>query len=551
MEKNIQAHKNSWPAQKPSPKNTRTGFWFIAALSCVFVGLRLVYLGSTFLFIDDVLAFSTVEHIPWSRLIPDCFAHLGNVTNAIFPTILLDVIKNLFGPHIVLLRLPSVVVAAASFYYLYKCCARLFPNAVYGYLPLVLMTFSIPSVLYAQQIHREIWYFFTTTVQIYYFLKIAQGLGPHTSRRRVFFELGNFTLISLILVLANDMSVLIYAMLAGAYIIMAIEKQVSIFKAVKKKDVQSFLYLVAAFFPLLVLAFWRMSHGHYVRTYLQDYYVSGFGNFFWLFYDFLTYHFNFVFNTRLYLPLAPNWLALPFVLVFILGAIFFVTKNKMRTLAVIWCMVLFFLAIYIKALPFGGVRHSLILAPFAFICLGYGLEAMAKILSWRGKKPGVIIQIVAISLAVYAMVLFSFFGTQMYEDRKSRIDLRTLVDLAEKHNVKTIMGFCDTYKILYMMSRTRHNILEKSNIQYAMFTPQLNKAAKEPYFLVSYRQKFNHGPKWPPVTWKNPVIPRLLFYGKNIIPIVEDQGPLDIKTMGSGSIYFPLNGFFVYLIEPA
>jgi hypothetical protein len=70
-----------------------------------------------------------------------------------------------------------------------------------------------------------------------------------------------------------------------------------------------------------------------------------------------------------------------------------------------------------------------------------------------------------------------------------------------------------------------------------------------PYLLVDYRRSFDPDPAWPPLMW-NPAISRAAFSGATITPLREQVGPLDPRTMGVQSIYYPMNGFFVYLVEP-
>jgi hypothetical protein len=189
-------------------------------------------------------------------------------------------------------------------------------------------------------------------------------------------------------------------------------------------------------------------------------------------------------------------------------------------------------------MPFGGVRHSFTLAPFAFIFIGYGIQALEKLLQ-RAKVSLQLRRLVIVALAGVALLTFVSSGTYLYTARKASMDLSALVQLAEHYNVKTIAAYEDTYDILTIMDYNQGGILREHNLQLKLFD-------QNPYYnsgvipvglgeigdalVVAYRSALRFD------------LPQV-----EVTVLWEDFGPLSsVHSTVNQSIY-PQNGFFVYL----
>jgi hypothetical protein len=195
-------------------------------------------------------------------------------------------------------------------------------------------------------------------------------------------------------------------------------------------------------------------------------------------------------------------------------------------------------------MPFGGVRHSFTLAPFAFVFAGYGVEALRKTLGRCHLSANNAGRCVAAIISIIAVTIFLFSGVKLYAARESSIDLNRLGSFAKQYGVNTVVGWKDTYDILLMKNCTEGDIFRRRGIELCRY----DKSVDKPYLLVGYRYRFNP-PKGFKGIWGS-TIPASHFKRKEIITLVENDGLLDIKTMGVQSIYYPVNGFYVYLIKP-
>ncbi|MBN1563249.1 MAG: hypothetical protein JXA10_05385, partial [Anaerolineae bacterium] len=150
-----------------------------------------------------------------------------------------------------------------------------------------------------------------------------------------------------------------------------------------------------------------------------------------------------------------------------------------------------------------------------------------------------------------AGVIFIVSGTRFYETRQHTLDLSMLIAWAEAYDVDMVVGNCENYLILAMLDADDRLAAHGIALVYACNAPpelpeRIESGAR--YLLVDHRRTFNPDPSWPPLGW-DIQIPADGFAGATITPLIEDPGPLDPQTMGVQSIYYPLNGFFVYLVE--
>jgi hypothetical protein len=296
--------------------------------------------------------------------------------------------------------------------------------------------------------------------------------------------------------------------------------------------------------PLLTLAGVRMWSGKEVsRPYFEGlYYLDS-----WkqitqvprLTYDLLSYHFNFSYDPDLYMPRGNNWLSLPFVLLVIGGVACWLYRRRAEAaVPLAWAAAVILGAGALKVMPYGGLRHSFTLAPFLYVAVGYGVMAV-PVGRWRDALSG--------AAAGLALVIFALSGVHLYADRQSTLDIKTVHALAEQYGTQRVMGYCETYLILGIWQESGGGTDDLDLAEVCKGDGEAS--AGTPYLLVDYRRTFDPDPTWPALAW-NPAISREIFAGARITPLIEDVGPLDPHRMGVQSIYYPMNGFFVYLVEP-
>lgn len=523
----------------PTDRKTKTHSLIFGAIVGVFLLLRLLWLGSDYICEDQVSLLSGgLTKIPWGSLPETVLQETLATTNPFLPMLLVRILNNLFGPHILILRLPAVLTSLLSLCLLHRvlseCCSK--PGAVY--LPQILFTLSIPSLIYSRQIHQSIYYFFTTGLQIYVFWAMVQELTPTSSLPDIRRKIQIFTRISLFMLLANWMSILIYMMLMGSYLIIILIKQLSRPHLLKHLSLVILEVGIEAV-PLGILAYLRFRMGGAVRPYFKPhYYADSLLDIPKQAYDLINYHFNFAYTTDLYTPLGANLLTLPFVALFLIGVIYFFLKRPWLLWPGLFAVLLLSAIFAFKLVPFGGVRHSFILAPFLFIFIGYGVEALYAITSHLN-RPVAIAHWSVITYALLAIGTFLYSGSHLYIARNSRIDLKALADFAAHREISTIAGLQDAYNILIMMDYTQGNRLKDNGIQFKLLgndaynthAPSVTTADKN-YFVVTYMRPLSFN-----------------LQQKRVTALREDFGLLLHHPPINQSIYYPLNGFFAYFVE--
>lgn len=144
------------------------------------------------------------------------------------------------------------------------------------------------------------------------------------------------------------------------------------------------------------------------------------------------------------------------------------------------------------------------------------------------------------TLAFIAPLTFACSGSYLYKARTTTINLPLLASLAEHYQVRTITGFEDARDILAVMDYTAGHILRDRNLQLQLF-------GKNPYYnsnitpvspgeigkalIVAYRA---------PLHFDLPQVDMTILW--------EDFGPALAYPTVNQSIYYPPNGFFVYLL---
>jgi hypothetical protein len=191
----------------------------------------------------------------------------------------------------------------------------------------------------------------------------------------------------------------------------------------------------------------------------------------------------------------------------------------------------------LKFYPFGGVRHSLMLAPFLYLSFGYGLL-------WVGSLVGRV-RLPAVAFGVYVLLLFAVAGRNIYPWRQARLDVNEVAAFAEANDVQTIVGMAYAYDALYALDE--NDALAGFDVR--RLTPGEAPPTDGPYLLVNYRYTLEDSA--PVFEEGGDFRVRREALG-TVTPLVEEIGPLPQFTGPAGvSIYAPPNGMFVYVVEPS
>ena len=133
--------------------------------------------------IDDILTIGPI-HIQHEKNLSDISSTVWQIshsnTGAPIQTFLIRLLLHISGPNLTVLRLPNFFIAFISFFLLHLFTAAVFTNKMSRYIPLLLFTLSVPSIIYTQQIQPTIHYFFSTIIQLYVFMRITRHLRSET-----------------------------------------------------------------------------------------------------------------------------------------------------------------------------------------------------------------------------------------------------------------------------------------------------------------------------------------------------------------------------------
>lgn len=522
---------------------------FIAILIVAIV-LRFIGISTIFLWHDEVDIIATMfdHHCNENILSTSFFSATEGSSSPWFPLLVLHGAIRLFGPHIYVIRLPSLFFFGLSLYFLFLMLSKLFSNPWFRFIPLFLFSISIPSIMYGQSPQPSICYFLSTVIQLYAFIRIMIMVRRDFSLRSSLRGVNIYAQVSLLAFLFNYMSILIYLLLMGYFIIWFMGAY-SGFSKIKNLFILICEALIG-FIPLAILAVLRqyvLGAGKHRVIYP----VKSPGDTLRLIYDFFTYHFNYAYSPELYKPLWINALSWPFMLLVSLGIGYFIFRHRRHRIPAAVIMVAFSASVYFEVMPFGGIRHSMTIAPFAYLFLAYGILGLNNYLL-RLKKGQLLFKSVLTTFALYALAIFIFSGRNFYIKRSSRLNLPEIIELARIHGVRKIAAFEHTYEAIRIMDHTAGDVLNKNGIimEGYEFDPMIF-PEEDKYFLVAYRHAFNPefdgAVSWPAAINNNPEE----FKDVKVTPLREIIGPLKPlpDIMRRQSIYFPVNGIFVYLIE--
>jgi len=515
--------------------------WFVFFL-LLFVALRLINLKSGYIWFDDTATIGGINKIPWPNLFGEVLKHTTDaVTGPFFPTLLSRIIINLFGPDILLLRLPDFIISILSIILFKKyVLSKIFSSQSIQFLILIAICFSIPFILYSQSIQPSIYYFFSSVVQFAIFLSLWREVHSLNNLSKLNKRVLLFGLISTPLFLVNYMSVIVFFILLGTLSTYFLHQVIKNKLAIKKLISFSFYALLGSL-PYLALTYWRLGGDEtYIRQYFEgSYYVNGPTDIFKLIYDTISYLFNFAYTLDLYRPLGYNLLSIPFLLLVTVGLIDLIYKNRKRWLIFVYILMIFATLSIFKIIPLGGVRHILIFAPFIFVFFGMGLRRLESVVISKFKGPKWVNIALAVILITYILTIFMTSGKYVYLHRQSVVDLNKIVKFANQYSVKSILDL-ESYDQLSLIDYSNGEILKKNGLSIYPLDKESCPNTMESYLLVAYHYPLD--PKW------NFPLPDTCLAKFNLGTLEENLGKLDQSTIAQ-SIYYPQNGFFIYVLQ--
>ena len=539
---------------------------YITVIFLVFISLRLIGFCSDYLWLDEVdfmantfageewFRYRFVPTEPgeglriigkntWLETLETSLSITTRATTAPwFPVFILHLLTYFFGHHLSLLRLPALLVSLASLYLLFRILNKLFSSRAARYFPLLVFTFSVPTIIYGRSPQPIMYYFLATVIQVVVFLKILDRCRGTVALEDIFRDIRLLTRVSLLVFFLSYMSILICLIFLVYYLILALGK------SGRRFSPREYLRLLGEIginlLPLGILAFLRYRMGDHRFVFG----VENPGEFLRLAFASLTYNFNFAYTPGLYKPFGPNPVTWPFIALAILGLIYFFRQRQRHRWPALISLVIFSIFAWREMMPLGGIRHTLVVTPFLYIFAGYGLQGISDRTA-GDLKPGGHATTIAGALTLLTVVVFLFSGSRLYSRRESTLNLREIAELARVHDVGTVVGFGESVIVLALMSRSREGLLEERAIRLKQYLPGWNTPPPERHLLVSYRHAVD--PPFRRMAWGGS-IPVEEFGGASITPLVEEIGPLEPRPdiMAHQSIYYPLNGAFIYLVEP-
>ncbi len=522
----------------------RAFFWqseAVTVFTLVYIGLRLVNLQSTLLWADDTLTIPSLTFVPWPQLPQVIGERLLYITGPIFPTALDGIIVNLFGPSILALRVPMVITSALGMLLLTRVLHQLFPGDTWAvWLPPVCYAFSIPSILYAQQIQPTTYFFLATVLQLTVFIPFYRTEYHDPARRR---RVIAFVAVSTLAFFFNYISVLVTALLGMIWCIRLYDEVRIRRRLAPRAGLRLFAVFAALHIPLLLLVHNIPFGGQPGRNYLMTYYFLNPLAFLQRTYDLASYHFNYVFDPALYRPLGANVLSLPFVLLVVYGAVMFIRRSRLHVIYTMFAILMVYAASAAAVYPYGGVRHSFTLAPLLYVFAGYAVATLRNSLSAHRILFG--------GLLVYMIGCWFLWGTALYEERRARLDVAEVARLVEDYDVDYVVFHDEAYDVLALQAHTRGRPLFERDVTLIGLQgidDLFEVAPDAPFILIAYRTALDAAWENPPGAPEPSIVCDLC--GSNVKALISDMGPLPVEGMVAQSIYWPVNGAFVYYVEP-
>jgi hypothetical protein len=151
---------------------------------------------------------------------------------------------------------------------------------------------------------------------------------------------------------------------------------------------------------------------------------------------------------------------------------------------------------------------------------------------------GMIVWVITVA---YILAIFFSSGKYIYTYRRSVVDLDKIIAYANQFSVKSILEY-EPYGLLpFLVDNSDKEILKSRGITTSVLDLGACPDRQESHLLIMYRDTLEHGKPFPVLSNCQPQ------YTINMLE--ENRGHLDLNTIPQ-SIYFPLNGMFIYLLQP-
>lgn len=343
---------------------------------------------------------------------------------------------------------------------------------------------------------------------------------------------------STVLFLANSMSLLICALLIG--FLFWSRAYLGFKQYLRGSFTRDFIAFLLFLTPLFMFGMLRAGRGDITRSYLKSYYINGNPiHDLALFYDFFTYHFNFKYNPDAYRALAPNIFSIPFLLLVAIGAIFLIRKSKKSALIYLLLgSVVIVILSYLEIFPLGGVRHSFLIAPLAYVLIANGVEAFKKF------RYG----IVTVSILTVTYVVVSADYKLFYNGRIQNLKVDDLRKYMKMYNAEGVLSPEEATLDILRLKGWQKGTNAFAGFRKVGTLTRDNIQDLSRFLIVGYRHTFNCNDECQQYSQLNSIESRTLLDQYNIRPLMENTGtlPIDFRTYAQ-NIYYPINGAFIYL----
>ena len=262
----------------------------------------------------------------------------------------------------------------------------------------------------------------------------------------------------------------------------------------------------------------------YIAQYYHDISFRSIPKFLLHAYDLGTYHLNLFYNPKLYWPERLNIALLPLILLCVAGWWLSVTgrygllAKHLAWLSGATITVIAALS-FVKLFPFGGVRQTLFLSPFLLVFAVLGMYAL---------RATTVTKVAAGILVAGYLSLWTVNLPKFYSERLTQYDAAELVsDSLQNGGIGILPWYCD--------QAVRYWIRDPN-------VPVLKQTPKAPFLLVSTRRPLQD------TGWWQPLYGYLQESGYKVT-LIDQKLPAHPESLKySGSLYFPPNGLWVYLV---
>ena len=437
-------------------------------------------------------------------------------------------------------RLPSVFFGTAAIlaifflvYYVFQ--ANLLNRAFWPASFAALLTaISIPQIEFSQRMYPYATIPFLTTLIVIFHLMIVRAFQSDK------LSIEKFSILAFLYALISGFSIFIQMgfsiVIGGSFLVLLLLAR-RLLKLNRQDRVIivgiSALALLSIFLAWIGNAIHLPQSGY--RPYLAPYYHQfDFGAIFFLLtraYDVFTYHLNLFYNGALYWPRNLNPALLPLVGICIFGWIY-ATSGKLgqsakhlSLLAIVYLILVAVLSL-LRKYPFGGVRQTLLMAPFLISFTAMGFYTLIQ-----SRK----LKMIGVAVAAVYLVLWAVNLPHFYKERIIPFDSRELLTVWEQN------GKLKVYTLSASKDYIRYRLHKYPEIKIENLPYPLS--IDQPFLLVS--------PWWAieDDLWLPRLQEQIKKSGSNVNLVMKRPAKYPAKPEYIQSLYFPPNGLWVYKIS--